>query len=438
MSDDFPSSKFERGKIFAKTGLKLGTNYAKRYLKRTAGNGGDRGERSRFHTENARQVFDQFTKLRGTALKIAQSMSMDQGLLPAEFTEVMGEAQYSVPPINKALTRTIIKKELGRYPEELFDSFSTEAYAAASIGQVHRAKLRDGREVAVKIQYPGVRDTIQSDLGLAKMLFGRMIKRSADLDEYFDEVESTLMEETDYGAEGRYIEHFRRQFSNGRYLMPEWIEDHSTDKVLTMTFIEGTHLKEFLKADPSLEKRNHFGQLLWDFFHKQVQQGDLFHADTHPGNFLFTEEGALGVIDFGCVKSFPPDFTRKYLQLLPIHIEGDEESIRELYRELDIVRSDPSDADKENRFFRFCRNYGNAFAEPYRTETFHFGDPAYREKLNRFAKQPPILNEPRGSRHFLYSARMHLGLYSLLMKLGAKVNTRNSREIVYDTLNRWG
>src|SRR5699024_1944639 len=101
MSNDFPSSKFDRGKIFAKTGLKLGTNYAKRYVKKKTGKKESAGERSSFYSENARQMFNEFTKLRGTVLKIAQSMSMDQGMLPDEFTDVMSEAQYSVPPMNK-------------------------------------------------------------------------------------------------------------------------------------------------------------------------------------------------------------------------------------------------------------------------------------------------------------------------------------------------
>src|SRR5699024_12620504 len=127
MSDDFPSTKFDRGKIFAKTGLKLGTNYAKRYLKKKTGKKESELEKRSFHTENARQVFNEFAKLRGTALKIAQSLSMDQGVLPEEFTDVMGEAQYSVPPINKALVRSIIKRELGDYPEKLFKSFTPDA-----------------------------------------------------------------------------------------------------------------------------------------------------------------------------------------------------------------------------------------------------------------------------------------------------------------------
>ena len=436
MSDDFPASKLDRGKIFAKTGLKLGTNYAKRYLKKSVGKKESTDETSKFHSDNAREVFNEFTKLRGTALKIAQSLSMDQGMLPDEFADVMSEAQYSVPPINKALARSIIKKELGAYPEKLFDSFSAEAIAAASIGQVHEARLKNGEKVAVKIQYPNVRNTIGSDLSLAKTLLKRFVKKGTNLDEYFDEVEETLLEETDYIQEGNYIEYFHERFSGDKYKMPIWHKDYSSQKVLTMSFIEGRHLKEFLAEDPSQEQRDHFGQLLWDFFHDQVEQRDFIHADTHPGNFLFQQDGTLGVIDFGCVKKFPESFTRRYMQLLPIHLEGSEEDIRQLYIDLGIVKENPDNPEKEERFFRFCKNYGNTFAQPYMADSFDFGDKDFKQTINRFAKQPPIMNEPRGDKNFIYSTKVHLGLYSLLMKLEARVNTTRSKQVTRNVLRQ--
>lgn len=192
---NFPSPKFDRGRIFAKTGLKVGTNYAKHYLKSM--NGSNNSDKSVLHKETAEQVFTELTKLRGTALKIGQALSVDQGFLPDEFAEVMTQAQYKVPPINRSLVRSIVKQELGQYPEMIFKSFNSEAIAAASIGQVHEATLKDGRKVAVKIQYPGVRDTIASDLSLAKSLFKRLVSNKVELDEYFEEIRSTLLLETD-------------------------------------------------------------------------------------------------------------------------------------------------------------------------------------------------------------------------------------------------
>lgn len=433
MSNDFPSSKFERGSRIAKTGLKVGTNYAKRYLRKKSGKQDDDSD-SAFHSENAKEVFKEFTNLRGTALKIAQGMSMDQGFLPDEFAEVMSQAQYSVPPINKALVRSIIKRELGAYPEQLFAKFESEAFAAASIGQVHKAELKDGRKVAIKIQYPNVRETINSDLGMAKMLVKRFIKKGADIEPYFEEVKSTLLQETDYQHEGEQIKLFRERFKGLNIVIPEWVQKFSTEKVLCMTYLEGRHLGEFLKENPSQEQRNHFGQLLWDFFHQQIQEKDYVHADTHPGNFFFTYDGKLGVVDFGCVKKFPEEFFMNYLRLLPTHLRSDETAIRKLYHKLNVINPDADNPGREEKYFQFARKYGMTFAEPYKYEVFDFGDEGYRNTIRYFTKDAPIGNEPRGSQHFLYTTRVHLGLYNLLMKLGAHINTTKSREILSDML----
>jgi len=438
MSDDFPSSKLERGKIFAKTGLKVGTNYAKRYLKKSVGKEETEEEGREFHTENARQVFNEFTKLRGTALKIAQSLSMDDGMLPEEFAEVMSESQYSVPPINKALARSIIKKELGDYPEHLFSEFNPDAIAAASIGQVHEARLKNGQKVAIKIQYPNVRNTIHSDMTMAKTLIRRMINGDGKLDEYFDEIEETLMEETDYLQEAQYLEFFYDRFSRDKYITPEHIEKYSTDKVLTMGFLEGQHLKEFLQNDPSQEQKNHFGQLLWDFFHDQVEQRNFIHADTHPGNFFFRKDGRLGVIDFGCVKKFSEEFTHNYMKLLPTHLEGDEQKIRDLYIQLDIIKENPANPDSEEEFFQFCKQFGDTFALPYTGDYFDFGDAQFRDKIRSFAKKLPSKNEPRGDKNFIYSTKVHMGLYNILMKLGAKIDTQRSKKLTHNMINLMG
>ncbi|WP_103664694.1 ABC1 kinase family protein [Gracilimonas amylolytica] len=434
MSKDFPSSKFERGSRIAKTGIKVGTNYAKRYLKKKTGQSNGNSDND-FHTENAKEVFKEFTNLRGTALKIAQGMSMDQGFLPEEFAEVMTQAQYSVPPINKALVRSIIKRELGGYPEQIFKHFESEAFAAASIGQVHKAELKDGRKVAFKIQYPNVQETIDSDLGLAKILVKRIVKRGANIDPYFDEVKATLLDETDYIKEGKQIDLFRERFGGLNIVMPEWIEEFSTDKVLCMTYLEGRHLGEFLKEDPDQETRDHFGQLLWDFFHQQIQDMDYVHADTHPGNFLFTYDGKLGVIDFGCVKKFPRSFFMDYLRLLPTHLNDDQDAIRDLYEKLKVINPDSDNPENEERYFKFARNYGMTFAEPYKYEVFDFGNEEYRNTIKYFTKDAPIGNEPRGSQHFLYTTRVHLGLYNLLMKMGAHINTTKSKDILSKMLN---
>lgn len=429
---DFPSSKLERGTIIAKTGIKVGKNYAQRYLKNKIS--GKKEDDGKFHSDNAKEVFKEFTKLRGTALKIAQGMSMDQGFLPEEFADVMSQAQYSVPPINKALVRSIIKKELGSYPKQLFAKFETEAFAAASIGQVHRAELKDGRNVAIKIQYPNVRETIGSDLAMGKAIAKRFIKKGANIDPYFDEIKSTLLLETDYKHEGEQIDFFNKRFAGLDIEIPEWIQEFSSDKVLCMTFLEGRHLSEFIKEDPSQEQRNHFGQLLWDFFHEQIRGNDYIHADTHPGNFLFTNNGKLGVIDFGCVKKFPTEFFADYLHLLPTHLRENEEEIRALFEKLEVLKPGSENGDKEQEYFEFAKNYGMVFAKPYKEDIFDFGDPNYNQMIRHFTKEAPLSNEPRGNKHFIYTTKVHVGLYNILIKLKAKIDTSKSKEILREIL----
>jgi predicted unusual protein kinase regulating ubiquinone biosynthesis (AarF/ABC1/UbiB family) len=430
---DFPSSKFERGSIIAKTGIKVGKNYAQRYLKNKIS--GKKDDDGQFHSDNAKEVFKEFTKLRGTALKIAQGMSMDQGFLPEEFAEVMSQAQYSVPPINKALVRSIIKKELGSYPEQLFASFESEAFAAASIGQVHKATLKDGRKVAIKIQYPNVRETIGSDLAMGKTIAKRFIKKGADIDPYFKEIKDTLLLETDYKHEGEQIGLFNKRFSRLNIVIPEWIQEFSTDKVLCMTFLEGLHLGDFLNSDPSQDERNLYGQLLWDFFHEQIKGNDYIHADTHPGNFLLTSDKRLGVIDFGCVKKFPKEFFADYLQLLPTHLNEDEEEIRSLFEKLEVLKPNSKDGDKEQEYFEFAKNYGMVFAKPYKKDVFDFGDPDYNKMIRHFTKEAPLSNEPRGNRHFIYTTKVHVGLYNILIKLKAQIDTSKSKEVLRTVLD---
>jgi predicted unusual protein kinase regulating ubiquinone biosynthesis (AarF/ABC1/UbiB family) len=431
---DFPSSKYERGKIFAKTGLKVGKNYASHYLKTLTGR---KSEKADVDKKTAEAVFGEFTNLRGIALKIAQTFSIDQGFLPEEFTEVMTQAQYKVPPINRSLVRSIIRRELGKYPEQIFKEFNSEALAAASIGQVHKARLKDGRSIAIKIQYPGVRDTISSDIALAGSIFKRLAKNGDQFNDYISEIESTLMKETDYIEEGKSINRFHERFASNGIVTPEWIPELSTERVLTMSFIEGCHLKEFLETDPPQEERNHFGQLLWDFFHKQIRDRSEIHADTHPGNFIFTPDKKLGVVDYGCVKSFPEEFFINYLKLLPVHLKRDEEEIIRLYQELDVLKADPENNKSEKAIYEFCKNYGYTFALPYIEDEFNFGDSEYKRILAGYTKNAPITNGPRGSKHFIFTTRVHLGLYHFLMKLKAVVNTKQSREVVDEVISEF-
>ena len=427
---EFPSGKFERGKVLAKTGLKVTTNYAKFYAKH-AGRRPTKESRAELNYKNAEDIFKNFTELRGSVLKLAQSLSMDNGVLPQEFVEVMSQAQYRVPPMNRALVRRQIRRELGKYPELVFSKFEDEAVAAASIGQVHKAIGSQGKQLAVKIQYPNVRDTIKSDLSMAKTIFSPMLKNS-DLDTYIDEIRNTLLEETDYSFEGQQIENFSTIYGNDpRVIMPEWFPHLSSERVLTMSFIEGRHLDVFLKADPDPSVKNHFGQLLWDFIHDQIERRIYtFHADLHPGNFLFRDDGKLGILDFGCVKNFPKKFLNVCIDMLASHIKDDEIEIKKCYISIGILDKKDLNCKKNIELFEFLRNFGRLIVRPYSFSEFDFGDEEYRTEFNSFARKSMEWRDIRVSRHFIFISKLLFGLYGMLMQLKPKITTEQSKKIL--------
>ncbi|GAB5409744.1 MAG: hypothetical protein BalsKO_21090 [Balneolaceae bacterium] len=243
------------------------------------------------------------------------------------------------------------------------------------------------------------------------------------------------MEETDYKHEGSQIDQFRKRFGSNEITIPEWIQEFSTERVLCMSFVEGRHLGEFIKEKPSQEEKNHFGQLIWDFFHEEIRVGGYVHADTHPGNFLFTYDGKLGVIDFGCVKLFPEEFFTNYLKLLPTHLANDQKAIRDLYIKLDVINPESKTQEREEEYYNFARNYGIMFSKPYKYDTFDFSDPKFDEEIRHFTKEAPLSNELRGSKHFLYTSRVHTGLYSILIKLGAQIDTTKAKIILSELLD---
>lgn len=430
-----PLSRLKRGSVAATAGVKIGSNYA-RYLARKATGGDDETARKQMHARNARDLFKQLSKLRGTALKAAQGLSLHSGFLPDEFTSVLAQAQYQVPAMNSVLVRRRIKSGLGKYPEELFAEFNPEALAAASLGQVHEARLHDGRRVAVKVQYPNVRESIDTDIKMMKTVARRFLSE-ADIDVYLTEIRERLFEETDYNLEGQNIEIFAERYAGESFVTPRWVPELTSQRVLTMTFVEGIHLDQFMKSNPSTDQRNHFGQLLFDFAHRQITSQHLsVHADAHPGNFLIRDDGRIGILDFGCVKVFPKKFRDDLLNLFVARLHGDREAMTRLYFDLEFLRTEQSE---EQRHFitDILDRVTGILTQPYHDETCDFSDGVI---LNEFRSLIPALTgreafayrERVGSPHFVFVNRLVLGFFSMLTQLGATVNVSDGRKMLLE------
>ena len=261
------------------------------------------------HTRAARKMTTEFLTLRGPAMKLGQALSLQTGLLPDEMLAELATLQMSAPGMHASLARAQFKAAMGKDPDELFRSFEPEPFAAASLGQVHRAVTKEGDRVAVKIQYPGIRSAVANDFK-----WFRTVSKAAQLSGHVPEssiaeLEEQILAETDYAREADNLELFRKRLAPLDFVeVPKVYRRYSGDCVLTMDLLEGSHIDEFLRARPSQQIRDRLGENLFDLFYFQLLRLEAFHADPHWGNYLFRPDGGIGLVDFGCVKYLRPEF----------------------------------------------------------------------------------------------------------------------------------
>jgi len=428
--DKIPTGKIGRTGKLVQTGVKIGGNYLKYYGKKAFNSELTRDE---LDEDNASDIYDSLKSLKGSALKVAQMLSMEKNLLPGAYVEKFSLAQFSVPPLSAPLVRKTFKKYHGEYPEDLYDTFAAQSVNAASIGQVHKA-TKDGRKLAVKIQYPGVADSISSDLAMVKPIALKMFNMQAkDSEKYFKEVEGKLLEETDYILEVKQSKEISEACSHIPNLrFPKYYEELSSERIITMDWMDGVHLSEFAKRNEDQELANKVGQALWDFYMFQIHSLKQVHADPHPGNFMVDKDNNLIAIDFGCIKQIPDDFYEPYFSLTNRENLNNQEFFYDRLIELEILNQ--KDSNKEKKFFsEMFHEMFTMFSTPYQSEKFDFTDENFWRHLTelseKYSKDPELrrMNGNRGSRHFLYMSRTFFGLYNLLHDLKAKVDINKFR-----------
>ncbi|AFU69380.1 ubiquinone biosynthesis monooxygenase-like protein [Psychroflexus torquis ATCC 700755] len=429
--DKIPTGKFSRTSKLIGTGTKVGANYLKYYSKKAFN---PELTRDSLDEDNANDIYDGLKNLKGSALKVAQMLSMDKSLLPSAYVEKFSLAQFSVPPLSAPLVRRTFKKYNGKYPEEIFDKFTADSVNAASIGQVHRAE-KDGNKYAIKIQYPGVADSISSDLAMVKPIATRMFNlKGEDSKRYFKEIEDKLIEETDYILEVEQSQRISKACAVIPNLkFPKYYENLSSERIITMDWMDGKHLSDFVKLEFSEETGNSIGQTLWNFYMFQFHKLKEVHADPHPGNFLIDKDHNLIAIDFGCIKTIPLQFYTPYFELaIPENINNPEFFFEKL-KELEIIRLDDSEREIEY-FSSLFHEMLSLFTSPFHKDTFDFGDSEFWSKISGLSekyssdKELRKMNGNRGSKHFLYINRTFFGLYNLLHDLNAKVDINDYKK----------
>lgn len=426
--DYIPTSKIERATKLVQTGAKIGVNYVKHYAEKMVN---PDLTRDKLNENNAEDIYDGLKSLKGSALKVAQMLSMDKNFLPQAYVEKFSLSQFSVPPLSAPLVLKTFKTNFGKTPYEIFDEFNANSVNAASIGQVHLA-VKDGKKLAVKIQYPGVANSISSDLALVKPIAIRMFNlQGKDSDKYFKEVEDKLIEETNYLLELQQSQEVVEACSKIENLrFPSYYPEFSSEKIITMDWMTGIHLSEFTAKNTDKEASDKLGQALWDFYMYQIHVLRKVHADPHPGNFLVDDQNHLIALDFGCMKQIPDDFYVPYFELINKNIITDKALFEQKLFQLEILR--PEDSPSEIQYFtEMFHDLLSLFTKPFQEEDFDFADETFFESIaklgERFSNDTNLkkMNGNRGSKHFIYMNRTFFGLYNLMFDLKAKIVVNN-------------
>jgi predicted unusual protein kinase regulating ubiquinone biosynthesis (AarF/ABC1/UbiB family) len=374
---------------------------------------------------SAQQITKTLGELKGAAMKVGQLMATDPELLPKEMVDEIASLQHSAPPMSFSTVKGVIEEALGQPLEAVFASFSAEPVGAASIGQVHRATTIDGHDVAVKVQYPGIRDTIESDVGnLGSLLTVLRVNLPKDrVDAYLTEFKEVIKAESDYVKEAHNLERFGAMFQQIPGIrVPRPLHELTRDNVLVMTFLEGEKLERWLSEAPQSQKDAQ-GKRLLDVFLQSVHRNHVLNADPHPGNFVVLssephEGGAppLGLLDAGCVRTFSAEFTDNLIRFMNAMWRHDLESLQAITQALGFLHS--PDIDAEDIY-----EWNELILAPLLDDReWDFGAWKIQEQAVRFMLAHPNMRMWSPPREILFYVRTLVGMRGLLAKTGVRVN----------------
>jgi aarF domain-containing kinase len=380
------------------------------------------------HWRTALRVLDSMSYLRGATIKVGQTLANFPDIVPQAFVETLQRLHFEAPPMHWSLLKEMVHNELSGDPDQRFATFDKRAFAAASMGQVHRARLPTGEEVAVKIQYPGIARTIRDDFRnlFFFLLPARLSRDWENLRQQLEDLRVRLDRETDYEQEAEMQERVRRLFRDGEdIVVPRVYREHSTSRVLTMDYLEGQTIDQFLAGEPSQAERNHFARQIVRAWYRMLYAGRLFYADVHPGNFLLLRDGRLGLIDFGFMLELDDQMWDGFRQLdRPMTTGRLDDRIAAVKMWHDIP-----DGPEHQDWLRLAQTLCDWFWKSrYCGGEFDFGDEAhFRRGIDLVVE----IGRKRYSRMRPYQpaiARQTLGIHALLYRLKARIDAKQLAE----------
>jgi predicted unusual protein kinase regulating ubiquinone biosynthesis (AarF/ABC1/UbiB family) len=374
---------------------------------------------------NARMLKETLGRLKGPLMKVAQIMATIPDLLPPEFAEEFAQLQTNAPAMGPAFVRRRMAAELGPEWASRYAQFDLAPAAAASLGQVHRAVSLAGEPLAVKLQYPDMQSAVESDLGQLRALtgVGRRLFGSLDTSEAVEEIGARLREELDYAREAKAMRLYGAFFAGRPDIrIPYPDEALSTGRLLTMNWLEGEGLMAVKAADQ--EARNRAAQLLFEAWWTPLTHIGVIHGDPHLGNYTFVQaEQALNLLDFGCIRIFPPSFIGGVVRLFHAMVSGDREGERAAYRAWGFRNLSDDLADVLGIWARFI--YGPLLDDRVRSVADGVAPSQYGRREAFAVKQALDEKGPVTiPREFVFMDRAAIGLGSAFLHLGAELNWR--------------
>nr|WP_171233606.1 AarF/ABC1/UbiB kinase family protein [Ruegeria sp. HKCCA4812] len=369
---------------------------------------------------NVTRIADQLSRMRGAAMKVGQLISMDAGeVLPPELADIMARLRDQAHFMPPKQLRDVLNRTWGTDWRKSFKTFNVRPIAAASIGQVHRATLKDGRDVAIKVQYPGIARSIDSDIAnvAALVRMSGLLPKSFDLGPYIQEARSQLHEETDYEREGRHMRHFADLLQGDEaFEIPEFFPDWSTPEVLTMSFLEGRPIETV--SDATREERNRVSEALVDLTLREVFEFGIMQSDPNFANYRYNPANEkISLLDFGAARALQPSAIDGYMHLLRAGLREVDEELRNAAIQLKLVEGD---GPFDDRILGMIRSVFDAILS---ANEFDFSD---RTLSNHLKKEGMALARagyipPPMPMDILYLQRKIGGIFLLATRLSASL-----------------
>jgi predicted unusual protein kinase regulating ubiquinone biosynthesis (AarF/ABC1/UbiB family) len=427
-------SRFGRTAPLARLALRIGGRYLARSPQLIFASVERRTElRHDLALRSAEEVAEELGYMKGALMKLGQMASYIDEDMPQTFRSAMARLQHNAPPMSPALAASVIVDELGDAPERVFARWDPLPFAAASIGQVHRAITHDGRAVAVKVQYPGIARSITSDVRNVKLL--RRIASAAfpglDTRAFIEELGDRLREEVDYLLEAENQEYFAKYYEGHPVIhVPHVLTELSTERVLTSELVSGARFEKVLHWDQ--HERDMAAETIHRFVSRSLYRLHAFNGDPHPGNYLFHGRGRVSFLDFGLTKYFTdPDLAPLVAALRCLVIENDGDGFRLAIERAGFLRPG-APVTTETVVDRFGLFYSTVLRDEPMTITPAFASSIVRRFFDARGPLAPYTDVPRA---YLILQRINLGLYAVLGSLNATGNWRRMAAEMWPFVN---